>query len=39
MRLCIAREDEILQCALDKIQSALSERDMSGLRSREVRTP
>lgn len=28
MRFCIAREDEILRGALDKIQSALSERRM-----------
>lgn len=39
MRFCIAREDEILQGALDKVQSTLSERHMSGLRSRKVRTP
>lgn len=38
MRLCIAREDEILQGALDKIQGALSERHMWSFRSREVRT-
>ncbi len=38
MRLCIAREDEILQGALDKIQSALSERHMGSFRSRAVRT-
>jgi aminotransferase len=38
MRLCIAREDEILQGALDKIQGALSERRMWSFRSREIRT-
>lgn len=38
MRFCIAREDEILQGALDKIQGALSERHMRSFSSREVRT-
>jgi aspartate/methionine/tyrosine aminotransferase len=38
MRLCIAREDEILQGALDKIQGALAERHMWSFSSREVRT-
>ena len=34
MRFCIAREDEVLQGALDKIQGALSERQMWSFRSR-----
>ena len=36
MRFCIAREDEVLQGALDKIQSALSEKGTSGVKSEEI---
>ena len=36
MRFCIAREDEVLQGALDKIQSALSEKGTSGVSRQEI---
>ena len=38
MRFCIAREDEILQCALDKLQNAIREGRRQTLRAKEVRT-
>ena len=38
MRFCIAREDEVLQGALGKIQSALSERRKWSFRSQESST-